>query len=748
MAFFERHCLDCHDADTAKGELNLERLLDSEITEHAAEWESVIRRLTARQMPPAKRKRRPSEAEYVDIVPGQAARSLGQARADPGRLPAFRRLTRTEYQNAIRDLLGVQIDATRLLPKDEESHGFDNITVDTLSPSLLDRYLTAAQKISRLAVGTPLSRPDGFTFRLPADFTQEKHIEGLPLGTRGGVLLPYTFPRDGEYEIRVRLARDRNEHVEGLRGTHKMDLLLDRARLKQFTIKKLKNSDHDEIDKHLVMRTRIEAGPRKVGVTFPARSVSLLENKRQPTEASFNVFRHPRQSPAVFQVTITGPFDEGLVGQTPSRKKIFSVKPSDPKNAEAAAAQILNRLMKLAYRREVTQSDRASAMAFFREEKAEGGFEAGIAAALEAVLVNPSFLFRIEKPAVDAADGTQPLSDVELASRLSFFLWSSLPDETLLDLAIAGQLSQSGVLEKQVHRMLADPRSGSLVNNFASQWLHLRNLAAITPDLRLFPDFDENLRRAFRRETELFFESVLREDRSALELLKTDYTFLNERLAKHYDIPHVFGSRFRRVALKPEDQRGGLLRHGSILTVTSYATRTSPVIRGHWVLENFLGTPPGPAPPDVPTLEDNRVEADLPMRQRLAKHRENTACASCHDRMDPVGFALENFDAIGRWRDFERGARIDASGGLPDGATFEGVAELEQGLLNRPELFIRTLTEKLMTFALGRGVEAYDAPAIRQIVGEARADDFRLSSIVLGITKSVPFRMKPSAEQP
>ena len=750
MAFLERHCLDCHDADTAKGELNLERLLDSEITAHAGEWETVIRRLSARQMPPAKRKRRPSEAEYDEIVSRLAKPldRLAKREPNPGRLPAFRRLTRTEYQNAIRDLLGVQIDATRLLPKDEESHGFDNITVDSLSPSLLDRYLIAAQKISRLAVGTPLNRPDGFTFRLPADFTQEKHIEGLPVGTRGGVLLPYTFPRDGEYEIRVRLARDRNEHVEGLRGTHKMDLLLDRARLKQFSIKRPNSGNHDDVDKHLVLRTRVEAGPRKVGVTFPARSVSLLENKRQPTEARFNVFRHPRQSPAVFQVTITGPFGEGEAGQSPSRKKIFSVRPSDPKKAEAAAAQILNRLMKLAYRREVTQSDQASAMAFFRKAKAAGGFEAGIAAALEAILVNPSFIFRIEKPAADAAGAAQPLSDVELASRLSFFLWSSLPDETLLDLAIAGQLSQSGVLEKQVHRMLADPRSGSLVNNFASQWLHLRNLAAITPDLRLFPDFDENLRRAFRRETELFFESVLREDRSALELLKTDYTFLNERLAKHYEIPHVYGSRFRRVALKSEDQRGGLLRHGSILSVTSYATRTSPVIRGHWVLENFLGTPPEPAPPDVPMLEDNRVEADLPMRQRLAKHRENAACASCHDRMDPVGFALENFDAIGGWREFEHGARVDASGGLPDGATFDGVAELEQGLLKRPELFVGTLAEKLMTFALGRGVEANDAPAIRQIVAEARAADFRLSSIVLGITKSVPFRMKPSVRQP
>jgi len=750
VAFLERHCLDCHDADTAKGELNLERLLTEDVIRNAADWEKVIRRLSARQMPPAKRRNRPGEAEYAQAVSALAKPldRLAKREPNPGRVATFRRLTRTEYQNAIRDLLGVQIEAAQLLPKDEESHGFDNITVGSLSPSLLDRYITAAQKISRLAVGTPLGRPDGFTFRLPADFTQEKHVEGLPVGTRGGVLLPYTFPRDGEYEVRVRLARDRNEHVEGLHGAHRMDLLLDRARVKQFTIKRPKSGNHDDVDRHLSTRTFIKAGPRKVGVTFPARSVSLLENKRQPTEARFNVFRHPRQSPAVYQVSITGPFDKGSAGQTPSRKKIFFVQPSDSKKADAAARDILGRLMKRAYRRAVTETDLAAAMRFYRGAGEQGGFEAGIAASLEAILVNPSFLFRVEKPPVDARGDVYRISDVDLAGRLSFFLWSSLPDEELIDLAIAEWLHQPEALERQVRRMLADPRSASLVTNFASQWLHLRNLDSITPDLRLFPDFDDNLRRAFRRETELFFESVLRDDRSALELLKTDYTFLNERLAKHYDIPHVFGSRFRRVALKPENQRGGLLRHGSILSVTSYATRTSPVIRGHWVLENFLGTPPGPPPPDVPVLEGNKVEADLPMRERLAKHRENAACASCHDRMDPVGFALENFDAIGRWREFEHGAHIDVLGGLPDGAEVDGVAELERGLLNHPELFVRTLTEKLMTFALGRGVESFDAPAVRQIVADARSDDFRLSSIVLGITKSVPFRMKTRAEQP
>ena len=617
------------------------------------------------------------------------------------------------------------------------------MTVGTLSPSLLDRYISAAQKISRLAVGTPSSSPGGYTFRLPPDFTQEKHIEGLPIGTRGGALLTYTFPLDGEYEIEVRLARDRNEHVEGLNGSHEMEILLDRDVVERFTVKSDGTRDHRTVDKNLKARTFVCAGPRKVGVTFHQQSFSLIENKRQPFEAHFNYHRHPRLSPAVYQINIAGPFEANGAGHTPSREKIFFRQPSNASEEEPVAREILAKLMRRAYRRAILKSDLKKPMAFYREGAGNGGFEAGIENALEAILVNPEFLFRVEREPVEAASKmAYRVSDLELATRLSFFLWSSIPDDELLDLAIAGQLSDADVLESQVRRMLSDARSESLVNNFASQWLHLPNLASVTPDLRQYPDFDDNLRQAFRRETELFFESILREDRSVLDLLKTDYTFLNERLAHHYEIPGVFGSRFRRVVLDPQYQRGGLLRQGSILTVTSYATRTSPVIRGSWILKNIMGTPPPPPPPNVPPLEENKVDATLSMRERLAEHRANPVCASCHSIMDPVGFALENFDAVGRWRDFENGAAIDVSGGLPDGSVFEGVANLEKGLLERPALFVGTLSEKLLIFALGRGVGVDDAPAIRQIVRDAQANEFRFSSIILGITKSVPFQMR------
>lgn len=747
MEAVERYCVDCHNADSPKGELDLESLLDAEITERVATWEAVARRLEARQMPPPKRRKRPDEATFREMVESLTGKLDAAAKENPrpGRVATFRRLTRTEYRNAVRDLLGVQIDAAAWLPQDEESHGFDNVTVGTLSPALVDRYVTAARKISRLAVGAPLKRPDGATFRVPAEFSQEKHVPGLPPGTRGGVLVPYAFPRDGEYEIVVRLARDRNEHVEGLRGSHEMEVLIDRALIKTFTVRPPKGRGHDEVDRHLKLRIPVKAGPRKVGITFPARTASLLENKRQPYEASFNVFRHPRRSPAVYQVSITGPFNDKGAGDTPSREKVFLVQPGRGQDTEAAARRILSGLVKRAYRRPPTEADLAQPMAFYREGAKAGGFEAGIRSALESILVNPSFLFRIEKDPEGAAD-PYPVSDIDLASRLSFFLWSSLPDEQLIDLAAAGKLHQPDVLDRQVRRMLADDRADSLVTNFASQWLHLRNLDGVTPDLRLFPDFDDNLRRAFRRETELFVRSILREDRSALDLLKADHTFLNERLAKHYGIPGVFGSRFRRVSTAGRHHRGGLLRQGSLLTVTSYATRTSPVLRGNWILENFIGTPPKPPPPDVPTLEDNPVDARLSIREQLAAHRENPACASCHDRMDPIGFALENFDAVGRWRNFDNGAPIDVTGGLPDGSAFEGVAKLEDGLRARPELFARTLAEKLLTYALGRGIEPHDAPAIRKIVAEAKLDNYRLSSILLGVTNSVPFRMRERNE--
>lgn len=739
-------CTGCHSADKKKGDLDLESILDADIGKHSEVWELVVRRLTARQMPPPSRRRRPNETEYKETISSLVKQldALAVRKPNPGRVATFRRLTRTEYQNAVRDLLGIEIDATALLPQDEESHGFDNITVGTLSPSLVDRYITAAQKISRLAIGTPLKRPDGATFRVPADYTQEKHVPGLPIGTRGGTVVPYNFPVDGEYAIEVRLSRDRNEHVEGLRGQHKMEILIDRALVKEFTIKPSRH--HDKIDQHLKVRTFVKAGPRKVGATFRQKSHSLLENKRQPFEASFNFHRHPRRNPAVFQISITGPFKARSTGDTPSRKKIFITQPRKGQNEETVARDILANLMKRAYRRAITQTDLQQPMAFYRAGAKAGGFEAGIESALESILVNPSFLLRVERDPAQHAGDVYPISDLELASRLAFFIWSSLPDEELLDLAIANKLRNTRVLENQVRRMLADERAGNLVSNFASQWLHLRNLDSVVPDLRLFPDFDDNLRRAFRQETEMFVGSVFREDRSVLDLLKSEYTYLNGRLAHHYDIPGVFGSRFRRVALEPGHRRGGLLRQGSILTVTSYATRTSPVIRGNWVLDNIIGTPPKPPPPDVPALEDNKVDADLPIRERLAEHRKNPACASCHDAMDPVGFALENFDAVGRWRRFESGREIDSSGGLPDGQVFDGVEKLEEGLLQRPELFVRTLSEKLLTFALGRGVEAHDAPAIRKIVSGARADDFRFSSIIVGITKSVPFQMRSRAK--
>ena len=741
----EAYCTGCHSADKKKGDLDLESVLEDDFNKHTETWELVVRRMTARQMPPPDRRRRPSEADYNKTVAALVTQLDAQATANPnpGRVATFRRLTRTEYQNAIRDLLGIQIDTTALLPKDDESHGFDNITVGSLSPSLVDRYITAAQKISRLAVGSPLKRPDGATFRVPADFTQEKHVPGLPIGTRGGVVVPYNFSVDGEYEIEVRLSRDRNEKVEGLRRQHKIDILLDRALVKQFTVKP--ERDHDKIDQHLKVKTFVKAGPRKVGAAFHQKSHSLLENKRQPFEASFNFHRHPRQNPAVYYLSITGPYSSTGVGRTPSRNKIFINQPEKGQNEEAVARDILANLMKRAYRRGIGKSDLEQPMKFYRDGATEGGFEKGIESALSSILVNPAFLFRVERDPSHTSKKWYQISNLELASRLSFFLWSSLPDDELLDLAIANKLRDTGVLEKQVRRMLADERASNLVNNFASQWLHLPNLDSVTPDLRLFPDFDDNLRRAFRQETEMFIESVLREDRSVLDLLKSDYTYLNGRLAHHYDIPGVFGSRFRRVTLDPTHKRGGLLRHGSILTVTSYATRTSPVIRGNWVLNNIIGTPPKPPPPNVPALEDNKVDASLPIRERLAEHRKNPACASCHDPMDPVGFALENYDAVGRWRKYENGRTIDASGGLPDGQRFDGVEKMETGLLKRPELFVRTLSEKLLTFALGRGVESFDAPAIRKIVNAAKADDFRFSSIILGIAKSVPFQMRARA---
>jgi cytochrome c551/c552 len=745
-AAIQRSCLGCHNSKVKTAGLALD---NSTSAQHPDRWEKVVRRLRSRSMPPTGVPR-PDEATYQSLLTSLES-SLDAAAArhpNPGRTDTFRRLNRTEYRNAVRDLLALDVDVSALLPADDVSHGFDNVTVGDLSPTLLERYLSAARKISRLAVGIPPKSPGGDTRTLPPDLTQEQHFDELPLGTRGGMVVPYTFPADAEYDIQVRLARDRNEHVEGLTGPHEVEVLLDGERLGLFTVKPPTGGmDHSQVDRDLKIRLAVPAGPHVVSAAFPKRPSTLLQTERQPYEAHFNMDRHPRIQPAVYSISVNGPYNVKGPGDTPSRRRIFTCTPATVAEEEPCAKRILATLTRRAYRRPVTAVDLEVPLRFFKEARANQSFDTGIEMALRAVLVSPEFLFRVEQdPPKIAAQTAYRISNLELASRLSFFLWSSIPDDELLDVAEKGTLQTPAVLEKQTRRMLADPRSRALVNNFAAQWLYLRNLSSITPDMRLFPDFDDNLRQAFRRETELFFESIMREDRNVLDLLRADYTYLNERLAKHYGIANVYGSRFRRVQFDSTgERRGGLLRHGSILTVTSYATRTSPVIRGSWILANILGVPPPPPPPAVPALKENRKDAKaLTMRDRMAEHRANPACAGCHSLMDPIGFSLENFDAVGRWRTMEGAARIDASGALPDGTQFTGVDGLQNALLARPELFLNTFTEKLLTYALGRGVESYDASSVRGIVRQAKTNDYRFSSFILGVTGSVPFQMRRS----
>ena len=741
-----QYCTSCHNDRLKTADLALDALIASRLEDDLEIWEKVVRKLRARQMPPVGRSR-PDEATYDAAVASleTALDRAAEADPDPGRTDTFRRLTRTEYRNAIRDLLALELDLSDLLPRDESSQGFDNITVTDLSPTLLERYVSAADKIGRLAVGRPVSSPTVETVTMKPDLTQEWHVEGLPVGTRGGALMNYTFPLDGHYEIVIRLTRDRDEQVEGLREPHQLELLLDREQVRSFTVVPPRHvGDHSDVDKHLKVRLPVTAGPHAIGVTFLKQPWAVLETDRKPYDVHFNVYRHPRVQPGVYEISIAGPFDAKGPGDTPSRDRIFVCRPAGAQEEEECAGQIVDTLMSRAYRRPVTERDREEAIEFYQQGRPDG-FEAGIEMALSSILMSPEFLFRIERdPAWIPPQTPYRISDLELASRLSFFLWSSIPDDELLDLAIEGRLSQPEVLDQQVLRMLADDRSRTLLTNFVGQWLHLRNLESATPDMRLFPDFDDNLRQAMRKETELFLENIIREDLTVLELLTANYTFLNERLARHYEIPHVYGSWFRRVKLDEESRRGGLLRHGSVLTVTSYNTRTSPVIRGHWVLENVLGVPPPPPPANVPALEDQTVDGSLSVRERLMEHRANPPCSNCHNLMDPVGFALENFDAVGRWRSSEAGERIDATGSFPGGAQFDGVAGLEQALLERSDLFVGTLVEKLMTYSLGRGVEHFDAPAVRRIVRDSRGKDFRFSSLVLGIVRSQPFQMRRS----
>ncbi len=761
--FVGAYCLDCHATGDDSSELDLEsfdfsptQFSQSEFdSEH---WENILRRLSGRQMPPPDATQ-PPQREYDNAIDAivKILDTRSEAFPNPGRTDSIRRLTRTEYRNAIRDLLAVEINVSELLPADESSHGFDNITVGELSPTLLSRYLSAAQKISRLAIGRGERVPSGTTIRLPADRTQEQHVEGLPLGTRGGTVFRHTFPQHGEYEIELRLTRDRDEKVEGLNEQHDIDVLVDRQRVHRFSVKPPPGrEDYTHADTHLTARFHATAGPHDVGVTFPQKFASLMETKRQPFDAHYNRHRHPRITPALFQVSIVGPFDSRIdrlpgAADTPSRQQVFIAVPNNDDDQLACAETIVRSLMRRAYRRPIADADLESPMWFFREGHREAGFDAGIEAALTSILVNPNFLFRIEADPADVLTGqAYRISDLELASRLAFFLWSSIPDDQLLELAEKDALHQDEVFVAQVQRMLSDQRSRSLVTNFAEQWLYLRNLDSITPDLRLFPDFDDNLRQAFRGETERLFDEIVTSDLSVLGLIRSDHTFLNERLAKHYGIPHVYGSHFRRVNLdqlgtEAAVRRGGLLRQGSILTVTSYATRTSPTIRGHWILKNILGTPPPPPPANVPNLKEKTTLDTTSVRERLAQHRADPVCASCHNLMDPVGFALENYDALGRWRDYDDTLEIDSTGTLPDGTEIDGVEALEAGILQRPQMFVGTLTEKLLTYALGRGVEHDDGPAVRKIVRAAASNDYRFSSIIQGIVLSKPFQMR-SAE--
>ncbi|HWF10245.1 MAG TPA: DUF1592 domain-containing protein [Bryobacteraceae bacterium] len=716
-AFVQQYCVACHNEKLKTAGLLLDRMDPAQAGQHPEQWEKVVRKLRAGMMPPAGAAR-PDRAA-IDAFVSKLEAALDRTAAanpNPG-TTAVHRLNRAEYANAVRDLLAVDVDASTLLPADDSSEGFDNIA-DALgvSPALLERYVAAATKISRLAVGDPGTTAVTATYRAPADLSQTEHIEGLPLGTRGGFSFQHTFPLDAEYVFKIR-ARSSGLGVGAGAGRVALEITLDGARVPQ----------PKQGDLHLA----VTAGPHTIGVAMPKQNPAGVDE----------IYASYANNAAVASVAITGPVNATGPGDTPSRRKIFLCHPDSPADETGCAKKILADLARHAYRRPVKDSDLETLLGFYQTARNNGGnFERGIEAALARVLIDPWFVFRFEKePAGVKPGAVYAVGDVELASRLSFFLWSSIPDEELLKLAEQNKLHDPAVLAQQTRRMLADPKSEALVTNFAGQWLYLRELKNAKPEAR---DFNDNLRQSFRRETEMLFESIIREDRNVVDLLNADYTFVDERLAKHYGILGVYGSRFRRVTL-PDDTRRGLLGQGSILLVTSVANRTSPVARGKWVLENILGSSPPLPPPNVPALPDDGSAAKVAtVREKMEAHRNNPVCAACHKIMDPIGFSLENFDLTGKWRASEGGVAIDASGQLVDGTKVTGPASLRQALMSRSDVFVSTLTEKLLTYGVGRGLKYYDMPAVRTITREAGARDDRFSAIVLGIVKSEPFRMK------
>ena len=761
-AVLDRYCVGCHNERTKDSYAGL--ALDSvDLTDaaaHAELLEKVVRKVRTGQMPPAGR-RRPDEATRESLVRWVETEldSAAAANPNPGRKEPFHRLNRAEYRNAVRDLLLVDVDVAALLPTDDAGYGFDNIAgVLRISQSQLEQYLAAARKISREALGRPLPAAAVREYRVAETQPQYDHIDGLPFGTRGGLLVQHLFPRTGSYEIAIDLLCRIQGECDGSVGfpdTHELEVAIDGERMALFTLE-----PRDEFRPHEErtwrIRVPVTAGPHEISAAFlklPSirEADARVERFLKPHYVT-GVVGEPSQmiyQPFVDRVTIAGPFEGTGAGDMPSRRAVLTCRPAIEADEPACAAEILSTLMRRAFRRPVTDTDVATIMPAYRVGRTAGGhFEAGIEAALRRLLVSPEFLFRVERDPDGIAPGTNyRISDLELASRLSFFLWSSIPDDELLEIASRGGLRDPEVFDGQVRRMLADERSTELVRNFAGQWLQLRNLDAVHMDWALFPNFDDGVRLGFRRETELFVESILRENRGIVELLTADYTFVNERLARHYGIRGVYGDQFRRVAVTNQNRRG-LLGHGSVLTVTSRPNRTSPVLRGKWILMNILGAPPPDPPADVPALEEDEVgnhsKADT-VRERLAQHRRNPVCAGCHATIDPPGFALENFDAVGRWRDVDDAFRpIDASGTLADGTAFDGVVGFRHALAARPEQFVTNVTEKLLTYALGRGVESYDMPAVRRIVRDT-APDYRLADVVLGITRSIPFQMRRSA---
>jgi len=748
-----QYCVACHNEQLANASVVLPPLSFDSLMEETEVWEKVIRKLRARAMPPLEMPR-PDESTYVAFLAflEDGIDTVAAANPNPGRVPAFHRMNRTEYSNAIRDIFDLDYDATALLPPDDAGYGFDNIAdVLSVSPMLTERYLRAARKISQLVVGDPEIGPTTEVFEVDKYLRQNVKVsEDLPFGSRGGAAIRHYFPVDGEYIVRIFFLRTYNGFIRGLHEPSTLEVRLNGELVQQIQVGRQPGEESGtgpDVD-GIEVRLDVEAGPATLGVYFVGDS-SLSEGMQRPHYAitSYEYAGDRVEKTGIDRIELRGPY--GLVsrGDTPARQKIFSCRPTsvETQDEEICATQIIDRIGRLAYRHTLSDLDIQTLLGAYRAGRRDKDFDAGIEMAIRRILVSPEFIFRqLEEPQNIDANDIYPISDIELASRLSFFLWSSIPDEELLNLAESQQLRSPGILEQQVTRMLADSKSNALIDNFTEQWLHLRNIQLVSPDPTEFGDFDLNLRQAMEAETRLFLRSQFREDESVIDLLTADYSFLNERLAKHYGIEGIYGTHFRRVELT-DDARKGLLGKASILTITSYPHRTSPVVRGKWLLENVLGTPLPPPPADVPALSENedKSAAPLSVRERMELHRSNPVCASCHKVMDPLGFALENFDAIGRWRRINvAGDLINAAGTLADGTSVDGPITLRNALVQDPEVFTSTVAQKLLTYALGRGVEYYDAPALRQIVRGAAADNYSWSALIEGIVNSTPFQMR------